>query len=305
MAGSGKVFVSHTHEDGARFAALVELLRAWGVDLWYDEREPQAGAQLSERSQMAMAESGVLLRLCTTATRRSYWMSLETGAFLSLQAEDYRAGHADQRRIVNLIADAGYVPEPFDRATTVIDAVSAKAEAWLGELRTALGLAPLPPGATPEVSIAAPRRPVSRRAVLGLGAGGAALVAVGAAGALYVRAGGKLPGQGTGQKPPRATPVVAASTPPAAKDAHLKWYYQTGDQINSSPVVAGGQVLIGSDDGKLYALDPATGKQLWNDDFGAHVRTPPTIVGNVIYIFVYSDLFALDLATGNKVWHDG
>jgi outer membrane protein assembly factor BamB len=305
MASSGKVFISHTHEDGARFAALVAVLRAWGVDCWYDEREPHAGAQLAEHTQLAMAESDVLLRLCTTATRRSYWMSLETGAFLSLQAEDYRAGHADQHRIVNLIADAGYVPEPFDRATTVIDAVGAKPEVWLGELRAALGLAPLPPGATPDVSIAPPRRPVSRRAALALGAGGAALVAVGAAGALYLRAGGKLPGQGTAHRPPRPTPVAAASTPPAVKDAHLAWYYQTGDKIVSSPVVAGNLVLIGSQDGKLYALDPATGKQQWNDDFGAHVSTAPTVVGEVIYIFVYSDLFALDLATGNKIWRDG
>jgi outer membrane protein assembly factor BamB len=305
MAAPGKVFISHTHEDGGRFAALVALLRAWGVDLWYDEREPHAGEQLSERTQMAMAESGILLRLCTVATRRSYWMSLETGAFLSLQAEDYRQGRADQRRIVNLIADAGYVPEPFDRATTVIDAVSDRAPTWLAGLRAALSLAPLPPGETPEVTIAPRREPVSRRRVLALGAGGAALVVAGTAGALYVRAGGKLPLLGGGHKPtPKATPV-AAGKPPAITDKHLKWYYQTGDKIVASPVVAGDLVLIGSEDGKLYALDAATGKQRWNDDFGASVSSPPTVVGNVVYQRVVGDLVALDLAAGKLIWHIG
>ena len=35
---------------------------------------------------------------------------------------------------------------------------------------------------------------------------------------------------------------------------------QTGGKVRSSPIIAGGTVFVGSDSGKLFALDLATGK---------------------------------------------
>jgi outer membrane protein assembly factor BamB len=41
------------------------------------------------------------------------------------------------------------------------------------------------------------------------------------------------------------------------------WTYTTGDAIESSPVVAGAVVYIGSQDHHIYALDASTGEKLW------------------------------------------
>src|SRR3712207_8206348 len=38
--------------------------------------------------------------------------------------------------------------------------------------------------------------------------------------------------------------------------------------VVGSPVVAGGLVVIGSDGGSVYALDPATGEERWSHDAG-------------------------------------
>jgi outer membrane protein assembly factor BamB len=63
--------------------------------------------------------------------------------------------------------------------------------------------------------------------------------------------------------------AVYALTP----DGRLRWSYDTGDPIRSSPVVgrAPGDpghdvVYVGSSDGRLYALDAATGRRRWSFD---------------------------------------
>jgi len=53
--------------------------------------------------------------------------------------------------------------------------------------------------------------------------------------------------------------------------------------VDSSPVVAGGRVYIGSSDGRLYVLDSASGKKLWEFDAGAGLTASPAVAeGKVI-----------------------
>ena len=52
---------------------------------------------------------------------------------------------------------------------------------------------------------------------------------------------------------------TATSTPSRAADGQKRWSFKTGNEVKSSPVVAGKRVLVGSYDGHLYALDAATG----------------------------------------------
>jgi len=89
---------------------------------------------------------------------------------------------------------------------------------------------------------------------------------------------------------------------------HFRWSYPTGNTVNgapsgfvntyeSSPVVAGGTVYIGSDDGKLYALDAATGHSRWSYLTGGPVESSPVVAGGTVYIG--SDdgkVYALDAA---------
>ncbi|MFN8651856.1 MAG: PQQ-binding-like beta-propeller repeat protein [Gemmatimonadales bacterium] len=43
----------------------------------------------------------------------------------------------------------------------------------------------------------------------------------------------------------------------------VRWTARTGGRIRGTPAVAGGQVVIGSWDGRVYALDLASGKERW------------------------------------------
>ena len=45
--------------------------------------------------------------------------------------------------------------------------------------------------------------------------------------------------------------------------AGVKWSFQTGERIVSSPVAHAGTVYFGSDDGQVYALDAASGRLRW------------------------------------------
>lgn len=83
----------------------------------------------------------------------------------------------------------------------------------------------------------------------------------------------------------------------------LLWSFQTGDAIASSPVVGFGRVFIGSTDGKLYALDAATGDSVWAFDSGDDIEAPPMLFDSTVYIGNLSgDFFALNARSGERQW---
>lgn len=83
----------------------------------------------------------------------------------------------------------------------------------------------------------------------------------------------------------------------------LKWSFTTGSPIHSSPVLVDGMVYFGSRDGKLYAVDAATGEKRWEFLTGSWVESTPAIVGGMVY-FGSNDgaLYALDARSGEMVW---
>src|SRR5262249_55445017 len=82
MIGNGKVFISHSHEDTGRCEPLLAALHAWGVDYWFDTDRMDAGHDLSQRIQQALAARDIFIRVCSgSVQRRPYWVNLETGAF--------------------------------------------------------------------------------------------------------------------------------------------------------------------------------------------------------------------------------
>jgi outer membrane protein assembly factor BamB len=62
------------------------------------------------------------------------------------------------------------------------------------------------------------------------------------------------------------------------------WTVTTGGQVRSSPAVAGGVVYAGSADGRVYALNAATGAVLWSVTIGGQVLDAPTVTDGVVYI---------------------
>src|SRR5207302_9059260 len=88
----------------------------------------------------------------------------------------------------------------------------------------------------------------------------------------------------------------------AAVDAFsgVKWKFQTGGQVISSPVVADGTVYVGSSDHNVYAIDAETGAQKWKFKTGSRVSSTAAISDASVFFGSYDgNFYAADVATGN------
>lgn len=329
MANNGRVFISHSHDDNARCAPLLTALDAWSVDYFFDTQGLTAGHQLNDRIQWELSARDIMLRVCTAATKDSFWMSLEGAAFRGLQAEDQRKGHGDRRALINLILDGDYSREPFDAATLFIDTVNRPRAAWMGDLARALGVSGTQSG-----------QRMTRRNMLGLGAAGAvALGSVALAGGVYTTfhpasanaaASPHAPGSvmwalaHAGQKkdvPP--LPVIAGDRLYVSDGLHLSGYDltrvsahgptrlwnipQIASQVYFAPAIYG-DALYASIDSTLNAVHAQTGAKLWThvlvSDSNAYVMSSAIQSGETLVVLdSASVLHALRAQTGAEVWH--
>ncbi|HUD81955.1 MAG TPA: PQQ-binding-like beta-propeller repeat protein, partial [Candidatus Saccharimonadales bacterium] len=62
------------------------------------------------------------------------------------------------------------------------------------------------------------------------------------------------------------------------------WKFATRGKIESSPVVAGGKIVFGSDDGTVYIVSLNDGKQIWEYQLGQAVASSPAVAGEKIVI---------------------
>ena len=83
----------------------------------------------------------------------------------------------------------------------------------------------------------------------------------------------------------------------------VKWTFPTGDRIVSSPVHAEGVIYFGGDDGYVYAVDAADGRQRWKYKTGGPVPSTPAVAGGIVYAASYDGkLHAIDAKTGQARW---
>ncbi len=88
-----------------------------------------------------------------------------------------------------------------------------------------------------------------------------------------------------------------------AESFEIKWIFRSGDALNSSPVIENGRVYIGSMNGKAYAVDIHTGREIWSYDAGAGIEAPPLVHGgNVFFTVLNGDLISLRAETGVLNW---
>ena len=65
---------------------------------------------------------------------------------------------------------------------------------------------------------------------------------------------------------------------PAPRQFHrVKWKFPTGDRVISSPVFNDNVIYFGGDDGNVYAVDAATGRQIWKRATNGPVPATPAI----------------------------
>jgi outer membrane protein assembly factor BamB len=83
----------------------------------------------------------------------------------------------------------------------------------------------------------------------------------------------------------------------------VKWVFNTGGPIVTSPAIADGVIYIASLSGHLFAIDQQTGKEKWKFKSSMPIASSPSIVDGILY-FVSSGgaLVALDIATGQPKW---
>ena len=69
-----------------------------------------------------------------------------------------------------------------------------------------------------------------------------------------------------------------------ADSGELRWRYETGDAVFSSPAVVDGVVYVGSSDSYLYAVDADSGELRWRYETGDAVLSSPTVMDGVVYV---------------------
>ena len=83
----------------------------------------------------------------------------------------------------------------------------------------------------------------------------------------------------------------------------VRWAFPTGNRVMSSPVMQAGTLYFGSDDGSVYAVDAASGRQVWKHATKGPVPATPAVVGDTLYVGSYDGHFyALNAATGALRW---
>lgn len=100
---------------------------------------------------------------------------------------------------------------------------------------------------------------------------------------------------------PAHTGVATSAAPRTAPG--VKWIFPTGARIVGSAVWYEGAVIFGSDDGHVYAVDAASGRQRWMHRTDGPVPATPAVHGGTVYVPSYDGrLHAIDAATGELRW---
>ncbi|MCL5046515.1 MAG: PQQ-binding-like beta-propeller repeat protein [Actinobacteria bacterium] len=85
------------------------------------------------------------------------------------------------------------------------------------------------------------------------------------------------------------------------------WVFATGGAIQAQPTPYAGTVYVGSNDGKIYAIDAATGTRRWAFPTGGPVVSSPAIFPSVSGDLVIAGsedqkIYALNAASGTLAW---
>ena len=89
-----------------------------------------------------------------------------------------------------------------------------------------------------------------------------------------------------------------------ANDGGLKWKYETGWGIDTTPTASNGLVFVGSNDNNFYALDKDNGVFNWAFTCKSGIHSSPVV--DDTNVFFGSDdgrLYMLDKTTGELRWN--
>lgn len=84
------------------------------------------------------------------------------------------------------------------------------------------------------------------------------------------------------------------------------WEFTAADAVYSSPVYSEGKVVFGCNDGKLYAINAASGEKVWTHDDGQYsIESRPFVSGGKVYFGCWDQYVrCVNLADGSPVWKE-
>ena len=72
---------------------------------------------------------------------------------------------------------------------------------------------------------------------------------------------------------------------------NIRWKFQTGNKIVSSPFASNGAVFVGSSDNNLYALDSESGEMLWRFLTDGEIISSPIVHNGIVYFGSWSPAY--------------
>ncbi|HEY7420365.1 MAG TPA: PQQ-binding-like beta-propeller repeat protein, partial [Gaiellaceae bacterium] len=83
---------------------------------------------------------------------------------------------------------------------------------------------------------------------------------------------------------------------------HLEWRKYLGAKITSSAAIAGGKLFIGDYDGRLWALSPASGATRWVGRVNGKIYGTPAVAGGRVFVPSVAYSFWAFSTSGRRLW---
>ena len=97
--------------------------------------------------------------------------------------------------------------------------------------------------------------------------------------------------------------LVGRAASDAPKKPTLKWTFKTGKPVVGGAAIVGDRAYFGSNSGVVFCVNLADGKEVWRFTTESGFEAIPLILDGVCYIGAADGrLYALDAATGKKKW---
>jgi outer membrane protein assembly factor BamB len=87
-------------------------------------------------------------------------------------------------------------------------------------------------------------------------------------------------------------------------DGSVAWEFRGDAGFAGEPLIDGDTVYVGCNDGRLYAVALATGRERWRYEAREALGTRPAVADGMVYVAsLHNTVFAVDARTGAWKWH--
>lgn len=100
--------------------------------------------------------------------------------------------------------------------------------------------------------------------------------------------------------------VLVMAVSASAFSGNEKWSFKPDNPITSGVAISGNRIFLGTETGKIYALDKNTGRLIWDYKVDNTIYGVPSIVGNnVVFATGSGEIICLAMSDGSFVWSAG